>query len=130
MINISKLYCSKAGQSDELRYSASDLSGPVVVFNCTKRCNLKCMHCYSGSSDVRTGGELTTEEAKKLLAGLAAVKAPVVLFSGGEPLLREDLFKLQFQHRVRRLENTSRLRAIRREIAKVQTVQNTMKKNG
>ncbi len=94
MINISKLYCSQAGQSDELRYSAVDSSGPVAVFNCTKRCNLRCMHCYSGSSDVRTGGELTTTEAKKLLAGLANVKAPVVLFSGGEPLLREDLFEL------------------------------------
>ncbi|OGQ96244.1 MAG: 50S ribosomal protein L29 [Deltaproteobacteria bacterium RIFOXYD12_FULL_57_12] len=46
-----------------------------------------------------------------------------------ERSLREDLFKLEFQHRVRRLENTSRLRAIRREIARVQTVQNTMKKN-
>lgn len=94
MINISKLYCSKSGQSDELRYSADDSSGPVAVFNCTKRCNLNCVHCYSGSSDSQTTDELTWAEAKKLLAGLKAVKAPVVLFSGGEPLLREDLFEL------------------------------------
>ena len=94
MINISKLYCSKSGQSDELRYSADDSSGPVAVFNCTNRCNLNCVHCYSGSSATETSDELTTAQVKKLLAGLADVKSPVVLFSGGEPLLREDLFEL------------------------------------
>jgi radical SAM protein with 4Fe4S-binding SPASM domain len=104
MINISKLYCGRGGESDALRYSAADSSavalakadsaGPVVVYNCTSKCNLKCLHCYSSSQTSRCDDELDTAEAKKLLSQLAEVNCPVVLFSGGEPLLREDLFEL------------------------------------
>ena len=94
MINISKLYCGRGGQSDALRYSAKDLSGPVVVYNCTSKCNLKCLHCYSSSQTSRGDDELNTAEAKNLLLQLAEANCPVVLFSGGEPLLREDLFEL------------------------------------
>jgi len=94
MLNISKLYCGLAGESDDLRYSAENSSGPVVVYNCTSRCNLKCLHCYSSSESNNFGKELTTNQAKRLLWQLAEVNCPVVLFSGGEPLLREDLFEL------------------------------------
>lgn len=94
MINISKLYCGLAGQSDHLRYQGSDSIGPVVVYNCTARCNLRCLHCYSASDSARSDSELDTTQAKKLLAGLTEINAPVVLFSGGEPLLRPDLFEL------------------------------------
>ena len=94
MINISKLYCGLAGQSDHLRYEGNDSLGPVVVYNCTARCNLRCLHCYSASDSSRCDSELTTLQAKKLLAGLVEINAPVVLFSGGEPLLRPDLFEL------------------------------------
>ncbi len=94
MINISKLYCGLSGQSDDLRYSRSDSLGPVVVYNCTARCNLKCLHCYSASEISRRDCELTTSQAKKFLAELVEVNVPVVLFSGGEPLLRPDLFEL------------------------------------
>jgi radical SAM protein with 4Fe4S-binding SPASM domain len=94
MINVSKLYSGLAGQSDHLRYDKSDSLGPVVVYNCTARCNLRCLHCYSASDSVRRDTELTSAQAKKLLADLVEVNCPVVLFSGGEPLLREDLFEL------------------------------------
>jgi radical SAM protein with 4Fe4S-binding SPASM domain len=94
MINVSKLYSGLAGQSDHLRYDKSGSLGPVVVYNCTARCNLRCLHCYSASDSARRDAELTTAQAKKLLADLVEVNAPVVLFSGGEPLLREDLFEL------------------------------------
>jgi radical SAM protein with 4Fe4S-binding SPASM domain len=104
MINISKLYCGRGGESDALRYSAADSSavalakadsfGPVVVYNCTLKCNLKCLHCYSFSQTNRCADELDTAEAKKLLSQLTEVNCPAVLFSGGEPLLREDLFEL------------------------------------
>ena len=94
MINISKLYCGLAGESDELRYGAGNSSGPVVVYNCTSRCNLRCLHCYSASQFSADDSELTTSEAKKLLSQIAEVNCPVVLFSGGEPLLRSDLFEL------------------------------------
>jgi radical SAM protein with 4Fe4S-binding SPASM domain len=94
MINVSKLYCGLAGQSDELRYAHNDATGPIVVYNCTPRCNLRCIHCYSNSNAGRCDAELDTKQAKKLLADILEVNAPVVLFSGGEPLLRGDLFEL------------------------------------
>jgi Fe-coproporphyrin III synthase len=94
MINISKLYCGLAGQSDHLRYQRGESAGPVVVYNCTARCNLRCLHCYAASDSARRDAELSTDQAKKLLADLVEANAPVVLFSGGEPLLRPDLFEL------------------------------------
>lgn len=94
MINISKLYCGLAGESDHLRYSSAGSSGPVVVYNCTSRCNLKCLHCYSSSNKSQSSNELTTSQAKQLLCELAEFNCPVILFSGGEPLLRDDLFEL------------------------------------
>ena len=106
MIGISKLYCGAVEPSDVLRYNRN--SGklpshllqfsadkkPVVVWNMTRRCNLKCIHCYSNSADIDYPDELTTEEGKKLIDDLAGFGAPVILFSGGEPLLRQDLLEL------------------------------------
>ena len=94
MINISKLYCGLAGQSDHLRYGNRDSVGPIVVYNCTSRCNLRCLHCYAASDSTRRDTELSTAQAKKLMTDVLEVNAPVVLFSGGEPLLRPDLFEL------------------------------------
>ena len=94
MINISKLYCGLAGESDYLRYSLGNSFGPVVVYSCTSRCNLQCLHCYSSSKPNHCSDEMTTTQAKRLLSELAEVNCPVVLFSGGEPLLRDDLFEL------------------------------------
>ena len=94
MINVSKLYCGQAGESDHLRYANPDSFGPVVVYNCTARCNLNCLHCYSASESSPGDTELSTIEAKKLLAQLTEVNCSVLLFSGGEPLLRGDLFDL------------------------------------
>ncbi|MDI6891747.1 MAG: 12,18-didecarboxysiroheme deacetylase [Actinomycetota bacterium] len=106
MIGISKLYCGAVEPSDALRYGrdSSKLPShllqfskdkkPVVVWNCTRRCNLKCVHCYAQSRDIRYKGELTTQEGKALVDDLADFGAPVILFSGGEPLMREDIFKL------------------------------------
>ncbi len=94
MINISKLYCGLGGESDHLRYSDENHFGPVIAFNCTSRCNLRCLHCYSSSQANLSGNELTTGQAKQLWSQLVEVNCPVVLFSGGEPLLRGDLFEL------------------------------------
>jgi MoaA/NifB/PqqE/SkfB family radical SAM enzyme len=60
----------------------------------TNRCNLKCRHCYIEAEDRAYKGELTTAEARVFIDDLAAMKVPVLLFSGGEPLVREDLFEL------------------------------------
>ena len=75
-----------------LQFSAD--KKPVVVWNVTRRCNLRCVHCYSRSEDLAYGGELTPAEGRALLEDLAAFGVPVVLFSGGEPLTRPDLFEL------------------------------------
>lgn len=107
MIGISKLYCEAVEASDPLRYGRessrlpsnllqfSKDKKPVVVWNMTKRCNLKCVHCYAqAKEETYTGKELSTEEGKKLIDDLAHFGSPVILFSGGEPLLREDLPEL------------------------------------
>jgi len=94
MINISKLYCGLAGKSDRLRYNKRNDFGPIAVFNCTKKCNLKCQHCYSSSDKSLSDVELNTGQAIDLLEQLKDANCPVVLFSGGEPLLRGDLFEL------------------------------------
>lgn len=101
MINISKLYCGEAQPADDLRYghghgapkTAAERK-PIVVWNITRTCNLRCVHCYSDSYAQRYAGELTTEQATGVLDDLVAFKVPAVLFSGGEPLTRPDLFDL------------------------------------
>ncbi len=106
MIGVSKLYCGTVEPSDVLRYGARscDLPSnllqfsadkkPVVVWNCTRRCNLKCVHCYSHSADREYDGQMTTDQGYALLEDLAEFGSPVILFSGGEPLIRPDLFDL------------------------------------
>lgn len=94
MINISKLYCSLAGDSDHLRYNERNDFGPIAVFNCTKKCNLRCQHCYSESDKSLSDVELNTAQAIDMLDQLKEANCPVVLFSGGEPLIRGDLFEL------------------------------------
>ena len=106
MIGISKLYCGAVEPSDVLRYNRhsgalpshllqfSANKKPVVVWNMTRRCNLKCIHCYSSSTDIDYPNELSTQEGKKIIDDLAQFGSPVILFSGGEPLLRPDLLEL------------------------------------
>ncbi len=79
---------------DQLRYSCETHQRPVVVWNTTQRCNLHCVHCYSKSENQLYPNELTTEEAKAFVKDLSEFKVPVLLFSGGEPLLRHDLFEV------------------------------------
>jgi len=68
---------------------------PVVFWNLTDRCNLACSHCYSRSGPGQdTAAELTTSEARALIDDFATMGVPLILFSGGEPLLREDIWEL------------------------------------
>lgn len=67
---------------------------PIVVWNITRTCNLKCVHCYTDSEAKKYPDEVTTDRAKEVLDDLAEFKVPAVLFSGGEPLVRSDLFEL------------------------------------
>jgi heme d1 biosynthesis radical SAM protein NirJ len=67
---------------------------PVVIWNLTRRCNLRCRHCYTTSADVHFPGELSHDQAMGVLDDLAAFKVPALILSGGEPLSRFDFFEL------------------------------------
>ena len=69
-------------------------SGPVVIWNLIRRCNLTCMHCYSISADVNFPGELDTAEVMRVMEDLKAFGVPALILSGGEPLLRKDIFQI------------------------------------
>ncbi|MEW5865063.1 MAG: heme d1 biosynthesis radical SAM protein NirJ [Pseudomonadota bacterium] len=71
-----------------------DPPGPVVIWNLVRRCNLNCLHCYSISADVDFPGELSTAEVFAVMDDLRAFGVPVLILSGGEPLLRPDLFEI------------------------------------
>lgn len=66
--------------------------GPVVIWNLVRRCNLACKHCYSISADTDFPGELTTNEVFTVMDDLKGFRVPVLILSGGEPLLRADIF--------------------------------------
>lgn len=108
MIGISSLLVDSDTFGDSLRYSHASRGqrhgaiaghGPVVVWNVTRTCNLHCRHCYSASETKSYEGELSTEQARAFIDDLADFKAPVLLFSGGEPLMRPDILDLaQYAH--------------------------------
>lgn len=106
MLGVSRLLNGTVTAADPLRYGRKAGSGPahllhysedkkpVVIWNFTRRCNLSCMHCYADSHDRAYEGELTTEEGRALIDDLAGYGVPTVIFSGGEPLTRPDIFEL------------------------------------
>lgn len=69
-------------------------SGPVVIWNLVRRCNLTCKHCYSISADKDFPGELSTQEVYDVMDDLRDFGVPVLILSGGEPLLRPDIFEI------------------------------------
>ena len=79
-----------------------DLPGPVVIWNLVRRCNLRCKHCYAVSADVDFPGELTKARALRVMQDIRAAGSPVLILSGGEPLLRPDIFELS--HRAKELD--------------------------
>jgi len=125
MIGITRLYTGHNTPSDGLRYGIQHTDGlrpqdivttsppasasarrPVVVWNVGRRCNLHCVHCYSDSENRAYAGELTTAEGIALIDDLAAFAIPVLLLSGGEPLMRPDIFELIAHARARWLRVT------------------------
>jgi len=68
--------------------------GPVVIWNLIRRCNLACKHCYSISADTDFPGELSTAEVFTVMDDLKSFRVPVLILSGGEPLLRPDIFEI------------------------------------
>lgn len=68
--------------------------GPVVIWNLIRRCNLACKHCYSISADTDFPSELTMAEVFEVMDDLKRFHVPVLILSGGEPLLRPDIFEI------------------------------------
>jgi MoaA/NifB/PqqE/SkfB family radical SAM enzyme len=112
MIDVSVLYCGLETPSTPHRYGraitqidppahqrmavarSAAQRRPVVVWNLTRTCNLRCQHCHMDSSAAIFHDELTTRQCKHVLDDLGDFKVPAILFSGGEPLVRRDLFEL------------------------------------
>jgi radical SAM protein with 4Fe4S-binding SPASM domain len=108
MINISKLYCDQITPGDWLRYGRPEAGQPasravpahasqrkpIVVWNITRKCNLRCVHCYNDSGPDHTCDEVPADQARAVIDDLAGFGVPSILFSGGEPLMRADLFEL------------------------------------
>jgi len=69
-------------------------SGPVVIWNLIRRCNLNCKHCYALSADTDFLGELGTGRVFTVMDDLKQFGVPVLILSGGEPLLRPDIFEI------------------------------------
>lgn len=115
MISITKLLWDSHNYGDNLRYiegaalekcGVSKGRGPVVAWNCTKTCNLKCRHCYANSDSKRYEGELTFNESKEFIDDLRDYNVPVLLFSGGEPLMRENLLDILAHANKRKIRST------------------------
>jgi radical SAM protein with 4Fe4S-binding SPASM domain len=102
MFSISRVLCGVEQPNDRLRFNhkrgpAQEREAtprPVVVWAVTRACNLRCVHCYASADAEPAPDELTTAEGLTLLDDLARFGVPAVLFSGGEPLARPDLFEL------------------------------------
>jgi len=104
MLSVTKILGNPSGNyGDFLRYNEASRGqksgavqgyGPVVAWNITRACNLRCQHCYATAGNWPEDNELTTAEAKNLITELAAYRVPALLFSGGEPLCRPDFFEL------------------------------------
>jgi radical SAM protein with 4Fe4S-binding SPASM domain len=106
MIGFTKLLCGTATVSEAIRADETRTgvpphmlqfttdNRPLVVWNVTNQCNLRCVHCYAGATESPDPHELTTDEGKRFIDDLADTGCPVILFSGGEPYLRKDIFEL------------------------------------
>ncbi|MFC2066071.1 radical SAM protein [Chloroflexota bacterium] len=104
MISISRLLCDTISLGDSLRYgdkpshsggiTPQEDARPVIVWNCTRQCNLNCIHCYASANSDACSPGMDTAAGEMFIRDLSDYGVPVLLFSGGEPLLRKDLFHL------------------------------------
>jgi len=113
MVNVTKLFCGEDQPADHLRYGhgsgaprAASERRPIVVWNITRTCNLRCVHCYSDSHPQKYPGELTGKQARAVIDDVASFGVPALLFSGGEPLVRPDLPDLMRYARSKQLRLT------------------------
>lgn len=85
----------KTGEIRQEYLAYSPTFRPVIFWNLTRRCNLSCEHCYNASGrDQGSSDELSTEEALSFLDDCRSIRIPVLLLTGGEPLMRDDIWEL------------------------------------
>lgn len=97
-------YMRKLKNDDPIQHSTTGIkpqAGPVVIWNLIRRCNLTCKHCYATSADRDFPGELNTRDVFRVMDNLKSFSVPVLIFSGGEPLMRPDIFEIS--HRANEL---------------------------
>jgi radical SAM protein with 4Fe4S-binding SPASM domain len=101
MINLTRLWTGHEQPADGLRYGHGNAPSatargrrPIVVWNITRTCNLRCVHCYSDSMAAKYPGELNWEQMQSVVMDLAAYQIPSLLLSGGEPLIHPRFFNL------------------------------------
>lgn len=96
MFRISQLLKTLHDDMAELKpvKASRKMKGPVVIWNLIRRCNLQCKHCYSTSLDIDFKDELSTEQVKTTIDDLKVAHVPVLILSGGEPLLRPDIYEI------------------------------------
>ncbi|OGT90563.1 MAG: heme d1 biosynthesis radical SAM protein NirJ [Gammaproteobacteria bacterium RIFOXYD12_FULL_61_37] len=94
MFRLTRFLKALADGPEGMRPQVAPPSGPVVIWNLIRRCNLTCKHCYSTSADKTFAGELSGEEVGSVMEDLKAFGVPVLILSGGEPLMRPDIFDI------------------------------------
>lgn len=92
---------AQVGRSRHERYANGKAAPPIVVWNVCRHCNMTCPHCYAAASRAPSRHDLGTDEARRVLDALAAHGVRALIFSGGEPLLRDDLLTLMGEARGR-----------------------------
>ena len=81
--------------TERRRGGALDASAPrVVAWEVTRSCNLACAHCRASAANGPYEGELSTAECLELVTQIAAAGKPILILTGGEPLLRPDIFEI------------------------------------
>jgi len=66
----------------------------MVAWELTRNCNLACIHCRASAANGPHEGELSTAECKRIIDDIVGFSAPTVILTGGEPLMRPDLFDI------------------------------------
>ena len=101
MINLTRLWTGQAQPADHLRYGeghkapkSSTGRRPIVVWNITRTCNLRCVHCYADSDRMSYAGELSLDECKGVIDDLADFGIPGLLLSGGEPMVHPHFWDI------------------------------------
>jgi len=101
MINLTRLWTGQQQPADHLRYGHGSCAPhsarqrkPIVVWNITRTCNLRCIHCYSNSEAAQYPGELDWDQAQAVIEDLAAYGASALLLSGGEPMVHPRFFDI------------------------------------